>query len=272
MRLSILILMTTVCYLAIAGSAQAAPIEGLVLYLPFDEGAGNTAEDLSGEDNHGTLNGDPKWVEGKGGTALQFSGEENKNYVEVPDDPSLNPTSEITCAAWIYIDGFQPTGGVISKYIGAGNQRTYNLRMDHSTVLALASECSSDGSYQEGVTATPINTQGGTLLEGQWQHIAMTFKASKFLRLYVNGELKAETEAVITDQLFDNNTPLLIGTDFQIGGAHSGQPREFTGIIDEVAIFNRALSDEEIQMVMDGLIFPVEPREKLAITWGKVKE
>ena len=69
----------------------------------------------------------------------------------------------------------------------------------------------------------------------------------------------------------DNNTPLMIGTDFQVGGAHSGQAREFTGIIDEVTVFNRALSDEEIGLVMNGLIMAVDSYGKLAVTWGAIK-
>ena len=98
--------------------------------------------------------GNPKWVNGKVGSALQFSGEENSNYVEVPDHPSLNPNSEVTCAAWIYFDEFQPTGGIISKYIGAGNQRSYNLHATHDIALALTSGCSSNGAFQVGTSTT----------------------------------------------------------------------------------------------------------------------
>ena len=123
MRVLILIPVVTAYCLMIAIPGQAAPMEGLALYFSFDEGEGDTVQDFSGKDNHGTLMGKPKWVEGKEGSALQFSGEENSNYVEVPDHPSLNPDSEVTCAAWIYFDEFQPTAGIISKYMGAGNQR-----------------------------------------------------------------------------------------------------------------------------------------------------
>lgn len=271
MRLRTLVLGTAICSLIIAFSGQAAPIEGLILYLPFDEGQGDTVQDLSGSDNHGTLKGKPKWVKGKEGSAIEFNGQENSNYVEVPDHPSLNPNTEVTCAAWIYFDEFQPTGGIISKYIGAGNQRSYNLHMNHDLPLAATSGCSSDGAFQVGTSTTTAETPADTLKEGQWQHVAMTFKAKELLRIYVDGELKVESKADATDHIFDNNTPLLIGTDFEIGGVHNGQPREFTGIIDEVAVFNRALSEDEIRMVMNGLIMPVEPRGKLAVTWGAVK-
>ena len=244
--------------------------ESLVLYFPFDEGEGDTANDASGNNNNGTFKGQPQWVKGKYDSALQFDGAENKNYVEIPDHPSLNPEKEITIMAWIYFDEFHNTAGVISKYVGAGNQRTYNLRMHHTDNLALSSECSSNGAFQLGASTTEAHTPAGSLKEGEWQHVAMTFKAKEFLRLYVNGERKADSKANATDSLFDNNVPLMVGTDFDPGGAHGANPREFTGVIDEVAVFKIALSDEEIQQAMEN-VMTIEPGGKLATSWGRIK-
>lgn len=253
-----------------ASLSMAVQEESLVLYFPFDEGKGDVANDASGNNNNGAFQGQPKWVKGKYGSALRFDGAENKNYVEIPDHPSLNPEKEITIMAWIYFDEFHNTAGVISKYVGAGNQRSYNLRMHHTDNLALSSECSSNGSFQLGVSTTDAHTPAGSLKEGEWQHVAMTFKAKEFLRLYVNGEMKAESKASATDHLFDNNVPLMVGTDFAPGGAHGANPREFTGVIDEVAVFKIALSDEEIQQAMEN-VMALAPKGKLAISWGKIK-
>ncbi|MBC8234349.1 LamG domain-containing protein [bacterium] len=253
-----------------ASLSMAVQEESLVLYFPFDEEKGDTANDASGNNNNGTFQGEPKWVEGKHDSALQFDGAENKNYVEIPDHPSLTPEKEITIMAWIYFDEFHNTCGVISKYVGAGNQRTYNLRMHHTDNLALSSECSSNGSFQLGVSTTEAHTPAESLKEGEWQHVAMTFKAKDFLRLYVNGEMKADSKADATESLLDNNVPLMVGTDFDPGGAHGANPREFTGVIDEVAVFKIALSDEEMQQAMEN-VMAVELKEKLAISWGKVK-
>ncbi len=255
------------------GYIHAVPMQGLVLYMPLDEGTGDKTKDVSGNNNNGTLIGSPKWVDGKFGKALEFSGKENKNYVEIPDNPSINPQNEITCAAWIYYDNFIGSGGIISKYIGAGNQRSYTIHTHHDNINALASDISADGTYNAGVTATSASTDTGTLEPGTWQHIAMTYKAGKFIRLYINGVMKGEADASAVNKLFDNNVPLIIGNDFQIGGQHrAGQPREFTGKIDEVVIFNRALSDAEIQNVMNGNILPVRPQNNLANTWGAIKK
>ena len=89
------------------------------------------------------------------------------------------------------------------------------------------------------------------------------------MKLYVNGEMVAESGVAI-DNLFVNNVPLYVGTDFEPGGAHAGQPREFTGTIDEVTVFNRALSNNEIKKTMDA-VSAVEPKGKLATLWGGLK-
>ena len=264
------LLLLVILSLLLSSVAVAANDPSLVLYFPFDEGKGDIANDASGNNNNGKLIENPKWVEGKYGFALEFSGTENKNHVEVPDNPSFNPQKEITCMAWIYFGKWEPTGGIISKYTGAGNQRSYDIHMHHDRNLSFTSGCSSNGAFQVGVSTTEASTPAGTLKEGTWQHVAMTFKAEEFLRLYLDGEMAAESDASATDHLFDNNTPFMVGTDFAIGGAHNGQPREFTGIIDEVAVFSKALSDTEIKQAMKS-IMEIELKGKIAALWGRLK-
>lgn len=273
----VLVLTFTVIFVCLAISSSllnAAPVDNLVLYLTFDEGNGEVAKDLSVSKNNGVLKGSPKWVKGKTGSALQFNGAENKNYVEVPEHPGLNPAEQITCAAWIYFDKFLGSGGIISKYIGAGNQRGYTMHQHHDNALSIGADFSSDGIFKAGVSAVSSGTDAGTLKEGEWQHVAMTFKAKDTAKIFINGVMKAEAKADFMANIFDNTVPLLVGTDFQIGGSHrAGQPREFTGIIDEVAIFNRALSEDEIKSIMGGVMgaSTVESYEKLATKWGNIK-
>ena len=71
-----------------------------MLYLSFDEGAGEEVKDLSGHENHGTLQGltKPKWVDGKSGKALSYDGQ---GYVEVPHDDSLSLTGPHTISYWL---------------------------------------------------------------------------------------------------------------------------------------------------------------------------
>ena len=82
----------------------------------------------------------------------------------------------------------------------------------------------------------------------------------------MDGELVDESEANATEVLFDNNTPMRIGTDFS-----DEDKRFFNGIIDEVAVFNKALSQAEIQTAMKGDILAVNASGKLFTTWGRLK-
>ena len=104
------------------------------------------------------------------------------------------------------------------------------------------------------------------LKDGQWHHAAITFKGSEFLMMYVDGELVNESDAAATPTVFDNNTLMRIGTDF-----NDEDKRFFNGIIDEVAVFNRVLSEAEIQRAMPGDILAVDANRKLSTTWGRLK-
>ncbi len=90
--------------LALAFSTYAAAdlLEGLVLYMPLDEGNGNNVEDFSENGFEGELNGGAKWVDGKFGKALKFSA--SSDFVAVEDDAAFHIEDEITQAAWINLD------------------------------------------------------------------------------------------------------------------------------------------------------------------------
>ena len=238
--------------------------ETLVLYLTFDENSGNKTKDLSGNGNDGEIMG-AKWGKGKYGNALEFDAG-GKTVVQVSDSPTLNPDKEITYMAWFFSDAFDITRGIISKYTGAGTQRSYNLRLHHATKGALSTEASANGAFQLGVSTTDVHS-GAVLKNGQWHHAAITFKGGEFLRMYVDGKLEKESKATATKTLFDNNIPLSIGADFNIGEAK----RHFNGRIDEVAIFSRVLSEAEIQKAMEGEVQAVDAVGKLTTTWGALK-
>ena len=84
--------------------------------------------------------------------------------------------------------------------------------------------------------------------------------------MYVDGKLANDSKATATKTLFDNETTLKIGQDF-----NEDAKRFFNGVIDEVAIFNRALNEAEIKTVMEGDFMAVDPTERLSITWAKLK-
>lgn len=250
--------------LLLVGFQAIAQKDALVLYYTFDENSGDTVEDLSGNGNDGAING-AEWGAGKYGSALTFV-RADRDFVLVEDDSTLNPTAEISYMAWFVSENYTNANGIISKYTGAGNQRSYNFRLHHTLPNALSTEVTSNGAWQPGVSATDVHST--TILnDGQWHHGTITFKAGDFLRMYVDGELVDESAAGATESLFDNNTPMRIGVDF-----NDEDKRFFDGSIDEVAVFNRALTEEEIQTAMKGDILAVNAAGKLPITWGRLKE
>lgn len=85
--------------------------------------------------------------------------------------------------------------------------------------------------------------------------------------MYVDGELVNESDANATESIFDNTTPMRIGTDF-----NDEAKRFFDGPIDEVAVFNRVLTQAEIQTAMQGDVLAVDAMDKLAVVWGQIKQ
>ncbi len=245
------------------GTQAMAQKDALVLYFTFDENNGDTVGDRSGNGNDGTIN-NANWIDGKYGAALKFEAAAN-SFVEVADSPSLNPETEISYMAWFNSDVYSSANGIISKYTGAGNNRSYNLRVHHTLMNALSTEISSNGVFQVGISTTEVHSEA-ILVEGQWHHAAITFEAGEFLRMYVDGTMVSESDAAATVSIFDNNTPMRIGTDF-----NDEAKRFFDGIIDEVAVFNRVLTDAEVQAAMDGDILAVDASDKLTTTWGGLK-
>ena len=193
---------------------------GLVGYWMLDEGSGTTAYDSSGYDNHGTIYG-ATWADGKAGKALSFDGVDD--YVSVPDSASLDITNEITIEAWIMKPDYT-NGWILNK------ESSYNLEIaggDNSIECNLKE--------QDGPGHTFFF--GGNFPPNVWTHVAMTYDGN-FLKAYLNGDELGRRSLTIT---IETST-----SDLLIGRRLLGTPNYFKGIIDEVRVYNRALSEEEI--------------------------
>jgi len=238
--------------LGLMGTAALAQDTSLVLYLPFDEGSGDTVGDLSMYGNDGTLQNNPEWVSGAYGTALEFSGAE-MNWVEVPDADILDITEELTIMAWVMNKGQTTYARIVDK----NNPYMLYLQEDDSLDIYF--------SFPEaGWGATDAIVPRDT-----WTHVAATFDGT-LERLYINGELRFTRESPGTIQVSEN--PLTIGnmTGGAVGDQNSGNnARPFLGAIDEVKVYNIVLSDGEIAEVMEPSA--MQPSGKLAASWGKIK-
>lgn len=248
---SMIVIVAIACLLLFAAVGEALDNEGLVLYLPFNEGSGNIAGDLSSEGNDGTING-AAWIEdGRIGSALSF---EVGNYVEIAHSASLSITDEITIMAWSNMRvGASGEMAIVSKGTWAVNDLPYELTVTPGGVIywqfyndAGRDTCSP--------SSPPVN---------EWHHIAATYDGAIF-KCYVDGALGEE--GAYAGTMPENTASVTIGKRSKAADCY------FNGIIDEVVIFNRALSEGEVNEAMEGISAAIEPSGKITATWGSIKE
>jgi len=222
-------LISFVLMLSIAGNASAE----LVAYWTFDEGSGDIVYDSSGNGNNGTING-ATWDAGKYGNALLFNAQDN--YVEVPTSESLEITPNVTIAAWInWIDAGDTWLAIMANGQQDGPWENYGLFVNRDGRY-LYFTLSLDGGH---VTQSAPNN---VIEPDEWLHACATWDGST-ARIYVNGEMVFEQAQ--TGELVPPGLPLRIGH-------RNGSPHYFSGIIDEVRIYNHALTDVEILAAMEG--------------------
>jgi len=224
--------------------------KSLVLYLSFDEGKGATAKDSSEYGHDGELIKDPTWVDGQfGGKALEFDGTKG-THVKVPINDTLQLREQFTIAFWVKRGNAQisewnymvSAGPLVwATIFNNNNKKTYLYSKDPNW----SPEAISDVDQPE-----------------DWVHITVTHDPKSESAIYYDGN-KVGT---------DNNPAQIIEIDgsIMVGARHPGQ-EFFTGTIDEVYLFNRILSEAEINTIKSGDFAPVEPAEKLATTWGVIK-
>jgi len=234
-KITLVVLMATIISIGLPSIPQAAsltciiPPSGLISWWPLDETSGTTAVDIK-NGNDGTHNNGPTPVAGKVGGALSFNGF-NQN-VEIPDSPSLNPTNEITLDAWVFTTG--GNNDIISKD-GEGFDRQYLLTGRAGGTFRPHISTTTGFSFFDGSIVIQPNT---------WTHVAMTYDGS-FLKLYVDGVFDGSISK--TGNIITTTQPVRIG-----GGAPVGfNQLHWSGLIDEVEIFDRALTQPEIQSIVD---------------------
>ena len=214
----------------------------------FDEGSGTTATDRSGNGSDGIIN-NATWTDGKFGGGLEFNGTDAN--VEIPHSPNLS-VEQFTLMAWMSVPGFTGTWQTIATQNTDGPTRNYGLFINNGSGLIHYSFTSGNGWQSFNATSNPV--------DGEWHHIAATYDKTNFI-CYIDGEVDAQTPNTLTPDIA--NTVVTIAS--WVGGGW------LRGKLDEVALYNSALSQAEIQQVMVGLATPVESKGKLAISWGQLK-
>jgi hypothetical protein len=209
------------------------PPSGLVSWWQAE---GNADDSVDG--NSGVLLNGATFGPGKVGQAFAFDGV--SSYVGVPDSPSLHCTNGLTIEAWIFLTG--STGNyynTVTKWdVTTPGQAAYTSGLIPDGRIGF-SVCSSGNGPDSTTDGTVMSTN--TIPANQWTHYAGTYDGSE-LRIYVNGV--CENVAAYNQGIFPGTGDLAIGS---AGTSSSGQVvSPFAGLIDEPAIYDRALSAGEI--------------------------
>lgn len=214
----------------IVSNATPPPTTGLAAAYAFKEASGTTTADSSGNNNTGTLAGATRTTAGQTGAALSFDGVNDR--INVNDSNSLDLTSGMTLEAWVH-----PT-------VGSGYRTVALKERSGGLVYALYAVDGDNAGRPSAyirVGGVDVSIVGvSPLLLNTWTHLAATYNGST-LRLYVNGV--EVSSRIVSGSIAVSTGRLRIG-----GNAIWGE--WFAGRIDEVRIYNRALSTAEIQTDM----------------------
>jgi len=200
----------------------------LLGWWTLDEGIGSTAVDWSGHGNHGALSGDPQWVDGYHGGALDFDG---NDHVDTGDTTDL---ATWTIAVWV-ISPEAPGGGGASGPVH--REKNYQFDWNHADeVFRGAAALCVEGTWHAA--------SFGALEGNTWYHLAATFDGTA-LTSYKNGVLMVSNTAAAGTPDAETGT-LLIGRHSTASGNY------FTGTVDDVRVYDRALTEAEIAEAMRG--------------------
>ena len=259
MRLAILFVFL-LCFVFTSTILSAPKDPDLIFYFNFEEVKGNTALDQSGNGHDGDIKGSIKIVDGgKFGKCAEF---QTGDYIDMrgADFPADQiPKSAITLCAWVNIKN------------NGGDHAIFNARATDQTWI-IHPEAKSGGTFRwllrtDGGT-TIFDFQAGSVSWGSWQHYAGTYDG-KIGILYIDGEKVAE-----------GNGGAKIAKDWGSGariGKNIDDARPFTGLMDDINLWKKALTKDEIKAIMeqslDGVFKSqaVSPIGNATSTWGRLK-
>ena len=228
----LMIFSVVIALIALAGQASADLTDGLVGYWKAD----GTAEDASGNGNHGILNG-ISYIAGKYG--LAFNSPDRGRYVYVPDSPSLRfPDNAITIAAWINLSSVSGHQPIVFKRSDGSPWEGFELRIapgaPHGGPFLhgfIRVDLMYDDSYYCPYSSTTVSAN-------TWTHIAATY-SNYAVKIYQDGVLVGST-VIANSPILDTTQPLYIGSPGK------WWENRHQRAIDEVRIYSRALSECEM--------------------------
>ena len=228
----------TLCISSLMLTIVGAADKSLILYLPLNEGQGSTAMDASSYQNPGDIVGAAAWVQGRIGMALEIVA---NSHVVLPEIPEYDVTSEVTLMTWMKTTSVTTWARLIDK--SQWQTSGYDLVLNQNTQVPML-EFFVNNTTSQVMATTPAD-------DNEWHFIAGTF-GNQTLRIYVDGIQEGEVGSNGGVDINPNNLPVMIG-----GESSSNGGNQYFGIVDEVAMFNRELTADEIQNIFEnGMTLP----------------
>ncbi|MFC1714206.1 LamG domain-containing protein [Candidatus Poribacteria bacterium] len=228
---------------------------GLVFYLPLNEGSGDPT-DTSANPTDVVIKGQLEWVDGRFGKALKFDGNA-ANFVEAAHSDKLEGMQALTIMVWAKPEAPDANArGLVSKRVASSDSDVYNLFSWTEVKIWARTNHTGD------VTSQTV------LADDTWYHIAYVFDGggatNEKAKLYINGALEAAGDHPAS-AVEAHGASLFIGT------LNEAYAQNWKGVLDDVSIWDIALSGAEIKGYADGTLTAVKPQNKLSATWGEIK-
>ena len=244
--------------LGISTNAFCVREDALVLYYSFDAESGGVMKDLSGNGHDGDISGNPQWIDSEFGKALFFEGkaQADRQYIDIQGILPIGDTDS-TISMWIKVP--PDSNGGASNRVGI-LLGTYNKPMNSNW------ELHGNGQVRIWWNNGQIDLKGNQdLRDDEWHHIVfIRNKAAEQLEMYVDRQLDKMIASVGTDITWQD--------EHRVAGDKRGDDSPwFHGAIDELAIWNVVLSEDEIEQLVNGVVMAVQPTGKLSTTWCSIK-
>ena len=233
----------------------------LVLYFDYEDFKGGNVLEKSGRGYDGEINGKiTQSDDGKFGKAGHFTATSFLDLDGPNVDPDDIPTEGMSVVAWINVEAIS-------------DMAIFNARAADGTWL-VHPEARGDGNYRwlnrgPNPGRTIFDIRAGKNVADEWQHYAGTYsRADELAVLYINGEKVGEEKSRLDTPIADN-----WGQGARVG-FNIDNKRPFTGLMDELNVWKRGLTEEEVNAIMNDSVeafLAVKAQGKLATTWGKLK-
>jgi hypothetical protein len=258
-RLSLLLLSLVIFSFTMADKVYSKiDPETVVGVWLLDDAQGKVAVDSSKNAYDGKITGG-QWVAGKFGKALEFDGKTDN--VEVVDAKELDAIPQITVVCWVNYAKEPP-----QNYAPVGKEPLYRFIIGKGGSGHFVVATAANGWYSAGTVAS-----GAGITQGEWHHLAGIYDGNK-VRFYVDGKLAGEGPQNIAGDILDN------AAGFTIAKTTANNVDFFAGVIDDIAVFKIAISEEDIKNIIAvGLANAIAGKAmvsdhgKLSATWASIK-